>query len=138
MIENAGSTISIGLTAGIVSAYLRNNSLRTNEIPGLINRVHAALAHVSSGQGKYSTGAMNPAVPIRKSIAADYIVCLEDGKRFKTLKRHLRSKYNMTPEQYREKWGLVADYPMVAPNYATLRSSLAKQLGLGRQRQRHK
>lgn len=138
MAENTGNAISIGLTAGIVSAYVSNNSLQTAEIPALINRVHAALARVSGGQGEYSTDAVKPAVAIKKSITAEYIVCLEDGKRFKTLKRHLRSKYNLTPEKYREKWGLAADYPMVAPNYATARSRLAKQFGLGQQRQRRK
>jgi predicted transcriptional regulator len=136
MAENAGNAISIGLTAGIVSAYVSNNSLQTAEIPALINRVHAALARVSSSGGEHSADNTNPAVAIKKSITADYIVCLEDGKRFKTLKRHLRGEYGMTPEQYRAKWGLAADYPMVAPNYAETRSQLAKQMGLGQQRKR--
>jgi predicted transcriptional regulator len=138
MAENAGNATSIGLTAGIVAAYVSNNSLQTTEIPALINRVHAALARVSSGRGEHSADATNPAVALKKSITANYIVCLEDGKKFKTLKRHLRSQYNMTPEQYRAKWGLAADYPMVAPNYAVVRSQLAKQIGLGQQRQRRK
>ncbi len=133
MAENAENAVSIGLTAGIVSAYVSNNSLQTNEIPALINRVHAALARVSSSQGKHSAGAINPAMPIKNSITADYIVCLEDGKRFKMLKRHLRSKYNMTPEQYRVKWGLAVDYPMVSSNYSATRAQLAKHFGLGQQ-----
>ena len=137
MAENAENTISIGLTAGIVSAYVSNNSVQSTEIPALINRVHAALARVSGGRGENSPD-VNPAVSIKKSVTADYIVCLEDGKRFKTLKRHLRNRYKMTPEQYREKWGLASDYPMVAPNYAAARSQLAKQFGLGQQRQRRK
>jgi predicted transcriptional regulator len=138
MVENAGSAVSIGLTAGIVSAYVSNNSVQTAEIPALINQVHAALARVSSSQGRHSTDAINPAVAIKKSITADYIVCLDDGKRFKSLKRHLRTKYNMTPEQYRAKWSLAPDYPMVAPNYAAVRSQLAKSMGLGQQRKRRK
>jgi predicted transcriptional regulator len=138
MIENEGNNISIGLTAGIVSAYVSNNSVQATDIPALINRVHAALAHVSSnGIGRLSDPA-TPAVSIKKSVTADYIVCLEDGKRFKALKRHLRSKFKMTPEQYREKWGLAPEYPMVAPNYAAARSELAKQFGLGQQRRRAK
>jgi predicted transcriptional regulator len=138
MAQNSDNTNSIGLTAGIVSAYVSNNSLQSAEIPGLINKIHAALSRVASGAGGYSAGAANPAVTIKKSITADYLVCLEDGKKFKTLKRHLRTKYNMTPEQYREKWGLATEYPMVAPNYAAVRTQLAKRYGLGQQRQRHK
>jgi MucR family transcriptional regulator, transcriptional regulator of exopolysaccharide biosynthesis len=138
MIENEGNNISIGLTAGIVSAYVSNNSVQATDIPALINRVHAALAHVSSNRiGRLSDPA-TPAVSIKKSVTADYIVCLEDGMRFKALKRHLRSKFKMTPEQYREKWGLAPEYPMVAPNYAAARSELAKQFGLGQQRRRAK
>ena len=104
----------------------------------LINRVHEALSRASSRRDEHSNVGVNPSVSPKKSITADYIVCLEDGKRFKTLKRHLRSKYSMTPEQYRAKWGLASDYPMVAPNYAAVRSSLAKQLGLGLKQQRRK
>lgn len=138
MSQNAGNATSIGLTAGIVSAYVSNNSLQTTEVPALINQVHAALTRVASNRGEYSADAAKPAVAVKKSITADYIVCLEDGKRFKMLKRHLRSQYNMTPEQYRVKWGLAIEYPMVAPNYAAARSQLAKQIGLGHQRQRRK
>ena len=138
MAQNAENATSIGLTAGIVSAYVSNNSLQSNELSALINQVHAALARVSNRLGGHSADAANPAVAIKKSITADYLVCLEDGKKFKTLKRHLRTKYNMTPEQYREKWGLATEYPMVAPNYAAVRTQLAKRYGLGQQRQRHK
>ncbi len=138
MDEQAGSANSIGLTAGIVSAYVRNNSLQATEIPGLINQVHAALARVARGSGQYPADAAKPAVAIKKSFTADYIICLEDGKKFKSLKRHLRTKFNLTPEQYREKWGLATEYPMVAPNYAEVRSQLAKRIGLGQKRQRRK
>ncbi len=126
----------IDLTASIVSAYLSNNPTPAAEIPGLISQVHAALVKVSLGRTEAPLEPARPAVSIKKSISADYIVCLEDGKRFKSLKRHLRTQYNMTPEQYRDKWGLPPDYPMVAPNYAVARSQLAKEMGLGQQRQR--
>ena len=138
MTETAGNTTFIGLTADIVSAYVSNNSVPATEIPALINQVHAALARVSTTRGEFSAESAKPAVAVKKSITADHIVCLEDGKKFKSLKRHLRTQYNMTPEQYREKWGLAADYPMVAPNYAAARSQLAKQMGLGQQRRRRK
>jgi predicted transcriptional regulator len=136
MTENAGTNNFIGLTADIVSAYVSNNSVPATEIPALINQVHAALARVSTTRSEFSGDAAKPAVAVKKSVTADYIVCLEDGKKFKSLKRHLRTQYNMTPEQYREKWGLAPDYPMVAPNYAAARSQLAKQMGLGQQRRR--
>src|SRR5882757_3482754 len=126
----------IDQTASIVSAYLTKNAVPAEEIPALIGRVHAALTRVSSGAGEQGGDALKPAVPVRKSITPEHLVCLEDGKKFKSLKRHLRTQYNMTPEQYREKWGLSADYPMVAPNYAAARSQLAKQMGLGQQRRR--
>ena len=100
--------------------------------------VHAALVRVSGGHGEAPSDSLKPAVPVKKSITPEYIVCLEDGKKFKSLKRHLRTQYNRTPEQYREKWGLPADYPMVATNYAAARSQLAKQMGLGQQRRRRK
>lgn len=126
------------LTADIVSAYVSNNSVSAGDIPGLINQVHSALMRVSGGQIEAPAEPLKPAVPLKKSITPEYIVCLEDGKKFKSLKRHLRTQYNMTPEQYREKWGLAPDYPMVAPNYAAARSQLAKQMGLGQQRRRRK
>ena len=128
----------IDQTASIVSAYVSKNAVPADEIPALINRVHAALTRVAAGHADSITAAHKPAVTVRKSIAPDYLVCLEDGKKFKSLKRHLRTQYGMTPEQYREKWGLPLDYPMVAPNYAAARSSLAKQMGLGQRRRRRK
>ncbi len=138
MTEIAGKT-TIELTASIVSAYLGTNPTPATEIPALIAQVHAALARLSGT--KIETVAPEPAKPavsIKKSITSDYLVCLEDGKRFKSLKRHLRTQYGMTPEQYRDKWSLPPDYPMVAPNYAVARSNLAKKMGLGQQRRRRK
>jgi predicted transcriptional regulator len=126
----------IELTAEIVSAYVSNNIVPAAEIPGLISQVHTALARVSGKSGDAPVEPLKPAVSVKKSITPEYVVCLEDGKKFKSLKRHLRTQYSMTPEQYREKWGLGADYPMVAPNYAAARSQLAKQMGLGQQRRR--
>jgi predicted transcriptional regulator len=126
----------IELTAEIVSAYVSNNTVPAGEIPSLINQVHAALSRVSGKSGDAPAEPLKPAISLKKSITPEHIVCLEDGKKFKSLKRHLRTQYNMTPEQYREKWGLSADYPMVAPNYAAARSQLAKQMGLGQQRRR--
>jgi predicted transcriptional regulator len=126
----------IELTAGIVSAYVSNNPVAAGDISALISQVHSALLRVSNGQSEASGEPMKPAIAVKKSITPDYLICLEDGKKFKSLKRHLRTQYNMTPELYREKWGLPADYPMVAPNYAKARSQLAKQMGLGQQRKR--
>ena len=126
----------IELTANIVSAYVGNNTVPATDIPALISQVHTALARVSAGGGDGTSEPLKPAVPVKKSITPEYLVCLEDGKKFKSLKRHLRTQYNMTPEQYREKWDLPADYPMVAPNYAQARSALAKQMGLGQQRRK--
>jgi predicted transcriptional regulator len=133
----AGGTF-IELTASIVSAYVSNNSVPTADLPALIGQVHSALTRVSSGHGEVPSEPPKPAISVKKSVTPDHIVCLEDGKKFKSLKRHLRTQYNMTPEQYREKWGLAPDYPMVAPNYAAARSHLAKQMGLGQQRRRRK
>ena len=126
----------IELTAEIVSAYVSNNTVPPGDIPGLINQVHAALSRVSGKPADAPVEPLKPAVSLKKSVTPEHIVCLEDGKKFKSLKRHLRTQYNMTPEQDREKWGLSADYPMVAPNYAAARSQLAKQMGLGQQRRR--
>ena len=137
MTDGAGKSY-IDLTANIVSAYLSNNPTPASEIPNLITQIHAALLRVSSGRNDISPESLKPPVSIKKSIHPDFLVCLEDGKRFKSLKRHLRTQYNMTPEQYRDKWGLPADYPMVAPNYAVARSQLAKKMGLGQQRPRRK
>jgi predicted transcriptional regulator len=128
----------IDLTANIVSAYVSNNPTPASDIPALIGQVHAALLRVSTGRAELPVEPARPAVPVKKSMTADYLICLEDGKRFKSLKRHLRTQYSMTPEQYRDKWGLPADYPMVAPNYAAARSQLAKKMGLGQQRRRRK
>jgi len=136
MSDNTAGGNFIELTADIVSAYVSNNTVPASDIPNLINQVHAALARVSGGHSEAPPEPLKPAISIKKSITPDYIVCLEDGKKFKSLKRHLRTQYNITPEQYREKWGLPPDYPMVAPNYAQARSQLAKQMGLGQQRRR--
>jgi predicted transcriptional regulator len=133
MTEGAGKNF-IDLTANIVSAYLSNNPTPAAEIPGLISLVHAALQRVANGRTETPPEPLKPAVPVRKSVHPDYLVCLEDGKRFKSLRRHLRTQYNMTPEQYRDKWNLPPDYPMVAPNYAVTRSQLAKKMGLGQPR----
>lgn len=135
MSDSAGGNF-IELTAEIVSAYVSNNTVPASEIPNLINQVHAALSRVSGKAADTPLEPLKPAISLKKSITPEYIVCLEDGKKFKSLKRHLRTQYNMTPEQYREKWGLSPDYPMVAPNYAAARSELAKQMGLGQQRRR--
>jgi predicted transcriptional regulator len=136
MIDNPGAGSFIELTADIVSAYVSNNTVAAAEIPALINQVHAALSRVGSSVSESPAEPLKPAIPVKRSITPDYIVCLEDGKKFKSLKRHLRTQYNMTPEQYRDKWALPPDYPMVAPNYAAARSQLAKQMGLGQQRRR--
>jgi predicted transcriptional regulator len=126
----------IELTAGIVSAYVSNNTVAAADIPALIAQVHSALTRVSGSADDMAGEPLKPAVSVKKSITPEYIVCLEDGKKFKSLKRHLRTQYNMTPEQYRDKWSLSPDYPMVAPSYAAARSQLAKQMGLGQQRRR--
>jgi predicted transcriptional regulator len=138
MAENSGETTFIELTATIVSAYVSNNSVPSAEIPNLISNVHSALKRVSGGQMAAPAEPLKPAVPVKRSVTPDYIVCLEDGMKFKSLKRHLRTRYKMTPEQYREKWNLPPDYSMVAPNYAAARSQLAKQMGLGQQRRRRR
>jgi predicted transcriptional regulator len=121
----------IEMTADIVSAYVGNNSVSTTDLPTLIQSVHRALTGVSGGVETVEVAPKEPAVPVKRSITPDYLVCLEDGRKFKSLKRHLRTKYNLSPEEYRGKWGLAKDYPMVAPNYAKARSDLAKQMGLG-------
>ena len=125
----------VELAAEIVSAYVSNNVIEATDIPALIKDVHSAIVKVTDGVFKPILEP-KPAVAPRRSVTSDYIICLEDGKRFKSLKRHLRSHYNLSPKQYREKWGLAADYPMVAPNYAEARSALAKRMGLGQQRRR--
>lgn len=130
MAEKTEHNELLTLTTEIVAAHLSNNSMTADEIPGLIQRVYKTLANVNGEAAAYAERPQ-PAVPIKKSVTADYIVCLEDGKKLKMLKRHLKTAYNMSPEEYRERWGLPADYPMVAPNYAKQRSSLAKEIGLG-------
>jgi predicted transcriptional regulator len=137
MMDTPGKNF-IDLTANIVSAYVSNNPTPASELPALINQIHAALLRVSTGRTETPLEQARPAVSVKKSMTAEYLVCLEDGKHFKSLKRHLRTQYNMTPEQYREKWNLPSDYPMVAPNYAVARSQLAKKMGLGQQRRRKK
>lgn len=121
----------LDMTADIVSAYVSNNTVAADALPGLIANIHQALSQVSGGAPEPEAAPQEPAVPIRKSISPDFLICLEDGRKFKSLKRHLRTKYDMSPEDYRAKWGLPKDYPMVAPNYAKARSDLAKQMGLG-------
>lgn len=129
---------NIELAADIVSAYVSNNSVPAGELPSLINEVYNALLRVGAGVAVAPAEPPKPAIAVKKSVTNDHIICLEDGKKFKSLKRHLRTQYGLSPEEYREKWGLPADYPMVAPNYARARSNLAKQMGLGQQRRRRK
>jgi len=126
----------MALTAEIVAAYVRNNTVAIGDLPALIAQVHGALGNIARGDAPAVENVAKPAVAVKKSITSDYLICLEDGKKFKSLRRHLRSRYNMSPEQYREKWGLPPDYPMVAPNYAAARSQLARQMGLGQQPRR--
>lgn len=117
------------LTAQIVAAYVRNNDVRRDDLSSLIGDVHSALQRARSGPAEALPAPPEPAVPVRKSVTPDYIVCLEDGKKFKSLRRHLKSRYGMSPDEYRAKWGLKKDYPMVAPSYSEARSNLAKTLG---------
>ena len=126
----------IELAADIVSAYVSNNTVAPAGLPALIRDVHRALVGIQAAPVAPAPEAPKPAVNARKSVHEDFIICLEDGKKFKSLKRHLRTQYNMTPEQYREKWSLPPDYPMVAPNYAKARSALAKEMGLGQTRKK--
>ena len=124
----------VELTADIVSAYVSNNTVVATDLPALINNVFDALKKACTSSMQPAKEELRPAVPIKKSVTAEYIICLEDGKKFKSLKRHLRTHYDLSPEEYREKWGLPHDYPMVAPNYAAARSDLAKRMGLGQRR----
>ena len=121
----------LGMTTEIVSAYVGNNTVTSAELPALIQSIHRALAGVTQPLEALDLTPKEPAVPVKRSITPDFLICLEDGRKFKSLKRHLRTKYNLSPEDYRAKWGLPKDYPMVAPNYARARSDLAKQMGLG-------
>jgi predicted transcriptional regulator len=133
MSENAATGL-IEMAVEIVAAYVAGNELPATELPGLIATVYASLKNIHDGAPAVEQKELVPAVPTKKSVFPDHIICLEDGKKFKSLKRHLRSSYNMSPEEYRIKWGLPADYPMVAPSYASARSELAKKIGLGRGR----
>ena len=132
--DNSDDTL-LTLTADIVAAHVSNNSVAVNDLPNLIQNVHSALSGIS-GSASAAEPKLEPKVSIRASVKPDYVVCLEDGKKLKMLKRHLMTHYNMTPDQYRQKWGLSADYPMVAPNYAEQRRKLAKSIGLGTKRRR--
>jgi predicted transcriptional regulator len=139
MADHSDETSCIQLTADIVSAYVSNNTVSSAEFPALISQVYSALIRLSNGTAVASpAGPLTPAVPIKRSITSEYLIRLEDGKKFKSLKRHLRTQYQMTPDQYRAKWNLPASYPMVAPKYAAARSQLAKQMGLGQQRRRRR
>lgn len=131
------SELLIELTAEIVAAYVSNNSVAANDLPNVIAQVHSALGGAAV-PAEEVVEKPKPAVPVRRSIQEDYLICLEDGQKFKSLKRHLMTHYGLTPEQYREKWDLPADYPMVAPAYAAARSRLAKEMGLGQKRKRGK
>lgn len=128
--------VIVDLVAGIVSAFVAHNSVPTSELPALIASTHAALVGLGKEQAPVVEEKLVPAVAIKKSITPDHLICLEDGKKFKSLKRHLRSAYDLSPDQYRAKWGLPSDYPMVAPAYAEARSNLAKKMGLGNQRRK--
>jgi predicted transcriptional regulator len=136
MSESQTSPNFVELAADIVSAYVSNNSVPSADLPMLLNTIYTALTQTAQGQSREPQAERVPAVPVKKSITPDYIVCLDDGKKFKSLKRHLRTTYDMSPDQYRAKWGLPSDYPMVAPNYAKTRSELAKTMGLGQQRRK--
>ena len=129
--ESQNGSKLIDRVSDIVSAYVAHNSVPVADLPKLIERVHSVLMEIDSTGAVEEKPDLKPAVSIRKSVTDDHIVCLEDGKKFKSLKRHLRTRYDMSPEQYREKWSLPADYPMVAPNYARQRSELARKMGLG-------
>lgn len=123
----------LGMTTGIVSSFVSNNTVSAADLPGLIRSVHDAISALSAEESPDSE-ALSPAVPVSKSITPDFLICLEDGRKLKMLRRYLRSRYSMTPEEYRERWNLPADYPMVAPNYAKLRSKHAKNIGLGKKK----
>src|SRR3954449_11680489 len=124
----------VTIVSDLVAAYVGNNSVRPTDVPDLIMRVHEAVTRIDQGEIIEPVQPPVPAVPLRKSVTSTYIVCLEDGRKFKSLRRHLKARYGMTPDEYRAKWGLPANYPMVAPDYAQARSKLAKEIGLGRKR----
>ncbi|HUO97625.1 MAG TPA: MucR family transcriptional regulator [Rhizomicrobium sp.] len=130
--DNTKSSELLKLASDIVAAYVSNNPVPVSELPAMIKSVHATLGGLSGGAAGEAVTAQKPALPVKKSITPEYLVCLEDGKKLKMLKRYLRSRYGLSPDQYRAKWGLPADYPMVASNYAAQRSEFAKKIGLGR------
>jgi predicted transcriptional regulator len=136
MVEQSPNKVTeeelLRMTADVVAAYVKNNTLPTAQLTEVINAVYSSLRGLEGKSVEAKPEALRPAVPIRKSITPDYLICLEDGKKLKMLKRHLRSTYGLTPDEYRQKWGLAPDYPMVAPNYAEQRSAFAKKIGLGR------
>lgn len=134
--EETYSTDLLRLTVEVVSSYVSNNTLTHDELPKLIAATHQALARLNTDPAPQEREEQKPAITVKRSVTPDYIVCLEDGKKFKSLKRHLRTHYNLSPDQYREKWGLPHDYPMVAPNYAAARSDLARKMGLGTRREK--
>ena len=134
--DEANKADLVELTAEIISAYVSNNNVVPADLPAIIGDVHEALSKAAQRIGTTEREELRPAIAVKKSVTPDFIVCLEDGKKFKSLKRHLRTHYNLSPEEYREKWGLPHDYPMVAPNYAAARSQLAKQMGLGTRREK--
>lgn len=138
MTERTESLELTSLVAEVTAAYLSNNSMESGEIPAFVQLVHRSLGALSSGKSYLLSSRSEPAVAVEDSIHPDYIVCLEDGRKLKMLKRHLKTAYNMTPEQYRERWNLPTNYPMVAPNYAKRRSSIAKDIGLGTHPKGHK
>lgn len=134
--EEQGQPSLVELTARIVSAFVSKNTLSAGDLPQLISETHAALSRVTGVTSAPERDEPKPKIPVKRSVMPDHIICLEDGKKFKSLKRHLRTHYNLSPEEYREKWGLPPDYPMVAPNYARARSDLAKKMGLGTRKER--
>ena len=138
MTDNVDRSELLTLTSDIVSSHVANNSVAMADVPSLIEQVFNSLERLGSNQVEEVSEKPKPAVPVRRSVTPDYIICLEDGKKLKMLKRHLRTAYDMTPEEYRERWGLAADYPMVAPNYAVQRRDLAKKIGLGTKRSKSK
>jgi len=129
--EARSPSFLIEMVSDIVSAYVAHNPVPVADLPKLIEKVHSVLTEIETSGNADEKPELKPAVAIRKSVTDDHIVCLEDGKKFKSLKRHLRTRYDMSPDEYREKWGLASDYPMVAPNYARQRSDLARKMGLG-------
>jgi predicted transcriptional regulator len=132
--DTSDESLIVELTSDVIAAYVSNNPVSTTDLPGLIGEVHQAFKTISKASSEPEKIELNPAVNPKKSVTRDYIICLEDGKKFKSLKRHLRAHFDMSPEEYREKWGLAPDYPMVAPSYSERRSNLAREKGLGRKK----